>query len=96
MRRECSGRSRPVTAAATVSPVERAIAASRVARSSATDVDYVEQPKQRFRSEQVKRGFTCAVLNIIVDSTYNRTCPFPSIRLKQALMAGGWDGRVGV
>ena len=36
------------------------------------------------------------VFNIIVRGTYNRPCPFPSNRLKQALKAHGRFGRAGL
>ena len=51
--------------------------------------DYVERTNARMSDPAAKTWPAEALLNMDARVTYNRTCPSPSIRLKQALLAGG-------
>src|SRR5664280_3525901 len=61
---------------------------SRSSRAS----DYVELLIRQTLTPQGKSLTGRPVFNITVQGTYNRTCTFPRIRLKQALKAR-WQGR---
>ena len=64
---------------------------TRSSRSSKR-YDYVERtPRQTALSRRITASEPA--LNITVRGTYNRTCPFPGIRLKQAVEVRWRDGR---
>jgi hypothetical protein len=50
--------------------------------------DYVERTNARMSDFAAKTWPAEALLNMDARVTYNRTCQFPGIRLKQALLAG--------
>jgi hypothetical protein len=57
--------------------------------------DYVEPAIRQSLTQQGKAWSGRLVFNITLLGTYNRTCDFRRIRLKQALR-GGWFGAVPV